>query len=488
MSEKQKRGWKPFGWWFKATDTPDERRLLTKLDLLIVPYAVLAYWTMFFDQANLNNAYVSGLKEDLGFYGNELVQLQTLYNLGATLGQIPFAYIFTRVPMSWVIPFLNVAWGIFTLTQYRITSYAELAAYRFLVGVFEAVYFPAVHYVLGAWYRGTEIGRRGGMFYCGLPTGILTASFIQSAASASLDGRAGLAGWRWMFIICGVLTIPIGILGYFVLPGTPDKPNRIVLNDKDLEVSKARLARDNHGIDQTFKWSNLKKAYRNKKIWGFIILDVLFWQAGLMVTSGAFLLWLKSLDRYSDSKLNALGAIPSAVGIFSVLLICFSSDLFLGPVWAITVSHTWNIVGTIIMVVWDVKEGALWFSFCTVYFAIAMSSALYGWVNTELRANAVERSITLITINIIAQSTTAWTPLLVQKTVDAPRFKIGYSFVLGCSICLILWSHVLNTVFKRDERKRLAREGLEHGAVELVNSDTEPEQIQVHQHGPEKIA
>ncbi|KAL2423253.1 putative transporter SEO1 [Exophiala dermatitidis] len=447
MSEKQKRGWKPFGWWFKATDTPDERRLLTKLDLLIVPYAVLAYWTMFFDQANLNNAYVSGLKEDLGFYGNELVQLQTLYNLGATLGQIPFAYIFTRVPMSWVIPFLNVAWGIFTLTQYRITSYAELAAYRFLVGVFEGVYFPAVHYVLGAWYRGTEIGRRGGMFYCGLPTGILTASFIQSAASASLDGRAGLAGWRWMFIICGVLTIPIGILGYFVLPGTPDKPNRIVLNDKDLEVSKARLARDNHGIDQTFKWSNLKKAYRNKKIWGFIILDVLFWQAGLMVTSGAFLLWLKSLDRYSDSKLNALGAIPSAVGIFSVLLICFSSDLFLGPVWAIT-----------------------------------------GWVNTELRANAVERSITLITINIIAQSTTAWTPLLVQKTVDAPRFKIGYSFVLGCSICLILWSHVLNTVFKRDERKRLAREGLEHGAVELVNSDTEPEQIQVHQHGPEKIA
>lgn len=80
---------------------------------------------------------MSGLKEDLGFYGNQLVDLQTLYNLGATLGQIPFAYTFTRVPMSWVIPFLNVAWGVFTLLQYRVTSYAELAAYRFLVGVFE---------------------------------------------------------------------------------------------------------------------------------------------------------------------------------------------------------------------------------------------------------------------------------------------------------------------------------------------------------------
>lgn len=73
----------------------------------------------------------------MNLQGNELVQLQTMYTLGAVLGQLPFAYLFTKFPMSWLIPFMDVAWGIFTLLQYRVTSYSELAAYRFLVGWFE---------------------------------------------------------------------------------------------------------------------------------------------------------------------------------------------------------------------------------------------------------------------------------------------------------------------------------------------------------------
>lgn len=84
-----------------------------------------------------DNAYVGGLKEDLGFHGNELVHLQTIYVVGAVTGQIPFLFLFTRVPMYWIIPFLDIAWGIFTLLQYRVHTYAELMAYRFLVGWFE---------------------------------------------------------------------------------------------------------------------------------------------------------------------------------------------------------------------------------------------------------------------------------------------------------------------------------------------------------------
>ena len=45
--------------------------------------------------------------------------------------------------MYYLNPFLDVAWGIFTLLQYRVTSLAELAAYRFLVGWFEAAFFSA---------------------------------------------------------------------------------------------------------------------------------------------------------------------------------------------------------------------------------------------------------------------------------------------------------------------------------------------------------
>jgi MFS family permease len=92
---------------------------------------------------------VSGLREDLNLHGNELVQLQTMYTVGAVVGQLPFAYFFTKFPMSWVIPFLDIMWGVFTLLQYRVTSFGELMAYRFFVGWFEAAFFPGMHYIFG---------------------------------------------------------------------------------------------------------------------------------------------------------------------------------------------------------------------------------------------------------------------------------------------------------------------------------------------------
>ncbi|KAF2659110.1 MFS general substrate transporter [Lophiostoma macrostomum CBS 122681] len=440
--------------WFQKQDTPEERKLIFKLDLLIVPYVFLSYWVKYIDQANINNAYVGGLKEDLGFHGNELVRLQTLYVLGAVLGQIPFMYLFTRIPMFYLIPFLDVAWGIFTLLQYRVHTFAELAAYRFLVGWFEAAFFPAIHFIFGSWYRGDEIARRGGVFYVGLTLGTLTAGLIQAGASSRLDGVHGLAGWRWMYIICSIITIPVGILGLLVLPGTPAKPNRLVMKDHDLAIASARLRRAGHALEGKVTWHTFLKIAKNPRIWALLLLDIFFWNGSINTSSGGYLLWLKSLKRYSSARVNELGAISPALGIFYTLGICFASDLFLGPAWAITVAHVWNAIGLIILTIWDVPESATWFAFMTTYSAVAMSSVLYGWINSQLSYSPAERSVALVFANTLAQSTTAWTPLLVFKTVEAPRFKKGYPFVLANAVCLIILAHIIQYTIKRRRQSK----------------------------------
>ncbi|KAJ5112489.1 hypothetical protein N7532_000534 [Penicillium argentinense] len=444
--------------WFADHDTKEERRLILKLDLLIIPYAFLAYWTKYIDQANINNAYVSGLKEDLGLYGNELVQLQMMYTIGAVVGQLPFAFLFTKLPMHWIIPFMDIAWGIFTLVQYRANSYAELAAYRFLVGWFEAAYYPGMHYIFGSWYRSDEIARRGGCFYVGLTLGTLTASLIQAGTSSRLDGVNGLAGWRWMYIICAVITLPVAILGYFLLPGTPEKANRLILKEKDLDLAKSRLEKASHSIkEETVSWRAILNVGRNWRLWALLWLNIFFWNGSVNTTTGGYQLWLKSLNRFSTSRLNELAAASPALGIFYTLFVCFASDLLLGPAWAITFSHTWNIIGLIILVVWNVPESALWFAFLTTYSAVAMSSVLYGWINSQLRASPVQRAVALVFVNMIAQSTTAWTPLLVFKTVEGPRFTKGYSFVLGNAICLIALAHIVQHFVSQEEKRELGR-------------------------------
>ncbi|KAL2795219.1 major facilitator superfamily domain-containing protein [Aspergillus keveii] len=458
LIKRQGRSWYH---WFAATDTPEERKLLLKLDLLIVPYAFIGFWINYIDSSNINNAWVAGLSEDLGFHGNELVDFQTIYQVGSVIGQIPFAFLFPKLPMNWLIPGMELFWGVFTLLQFRANSYSELMAYRFLIGLFEAPFFVGVHFVLGSWYRADEIGRRGGIFYIGLTLGSLTASLIQSAASANLEGVAGLAGWRWQFIIVSLMTFVVAIAGFFIWPGTPDIPNKLFLSDAELSLARKRMADNGTGSNVDTNTNTavpkvnlalLKSIFTDWKIYTLTIWDILFWNSDPQPWGG-YLLWLKSLNRFSTSSVNRIGSSSPGLGIAYVLFINFSSDLWLGRTNSIILAHVVNIASMTILVVWTVPESALWFAFNIYYFDIAMSSVLYGWANDILRHRKEERAITLIIMNTAPTAIRAWIGLLVFKTVDSPRFTKGYSYCLANSIAIIPWTLLVRYLHKRYEKR-----------------------------------
>jgi MFS transporter, ACS family, pantothenate transporter len=88
---------------------------------------------------NVNNAFLSGIEEDLQMYGNQLVTSTSIYTVGYVIGQIPSNLLLTRVSPRWVIPSLEVGWGIATICTSTVQSYRALYAVRFLVGLFEYV-------------------------------------------------------------------------------------------------------------------------------------------------------------------------------------------------------------------------------------------------------------------------------------------------------------------------------------------------------------
>lgn len=388
----------------------------------------------------IDNAYVSGLSDDLNFNGNQLVQFQTIFTVGNVVGLLPFMYLFPRVPMHLLVPTLDLCWGVFTLLQYRAQSYSEIMAYRFLVSIFEASYFPGVHFVLGSWYKSDEIGRRGGTFYVGLTLGTLTASLLQAAATTYLDGHNGLAGWRWLFIINAIITLPLAFLGYFIWPGTPARPNRLVLTEHDLELARSRLERQGSRTQSVpFSWTLLKRVFKNWKFYVLVFWDTLFFNTS--ANTAAFLLWIKSLARYDTATMNNLAAISPALGIFFVLIINYSADLWVSRATAITAASAVNFTALVILAIWNVPEAAKWFAFSVSYSAVAVSSVLYGWANVILKDNIEERALTLILMTAIATSTNAWIPLLVYPTVESPRFPKGYvySAVMVASLVIMTW-------------------------------------------------
>jgi hypothetical protein len=254
-----------------------------------------------------------------------------------------------------------------------------------------------------------------------------------------------------MYIICAIITIPVGILGYFVIPGSPDQPNRRVLSQHDIDVGESRLKKAGHASHGKLNILSLKGMFKKPQFWAIVIIDIFFWNQGIHISAGTFLLWIKSLNRYTAAKVNELGVIAPGLGIFYTLFVCFASDLVIGPAWAITLAAGWNIIGLIILTIWKVPEPALWFAFSTIYSANALSSVFHGWVNTQLRASPAQRSFTLVLINAISQSSTAWTPLLVFPTVEAPRFPKGFAFTLASAVLLIIATHILHWYLKRAE-------------------------------------
>ena len=135
--------------------------------------------------------------------------------------------------------------------------------------------------ITGSWYRADEYGRRAGFFYVGLTLGTLTAALIQSAASSGLEGVHGLAGWRWMYIICAIITIPIGLLGIIIIPGTPERPNTWILSEKDVQLSKDRLRRAGHKVEGVVTLQTFVRIAKSPRVWALLLLDIFFWNGSV---------------------------------------------------------------------------------------------------------------------------------------------------------------------------------------------------------------
>lgn len=459
LQAKKRKWWA----WFEETDTPEEKRLIIKLDILLCFFSFVMYWVKYLDQSNVNNAYVSGMKEELGMKGNDLVNTQVVYTVGSVVFQLPMMYLVHRMPCNLLVPLMDFGWGLFTLAIYRANSVGELQAYRFFVGVFESAFYPTIHYLLGSWYKPSEYARRGSIYYFGQMLGLLTAGLLQSAAYEHLHMTLGISGWRWMFILDTVCSLPIAIYGIWSIPGLPKKCYSIFLTDEDIYIARKRLTDANISMDTTktdfFNKDLWKEILCDWKYYSFVFLNILLWNNS-NGSSGAYLLWLKSLNEYSIPMINKLSTITPALGIVWIYMTGAISDLGRSRWGAVVFSQSINCAGNIILAVWDLPKGAIWFAFCLQYFGWAVASIDFAWAADATRHNPQVRAITAVSMNMFGQATTAFTSVLVWKTVEAPRYLKGYSFTATSAFVMIIWASVILPLYKKDERKHAHENGI----------------------------
>ena len=457
--------------WFPDGTTSTEKKLLFKLDILIAFYSFIGYWVKYIDSANLNNAYVSGMKEDIGMVGNDLINTQVLFTVGQIVMEVFWLFALQKVPVVYALFGSELCWSAFTLGTYKINNVKSLKAIRFLVGASEAAYFPCIHYLLGNWYLPSEVGRRGAVFYGGQFLGVLTSGLLQSATFRNLSGIHGLEGWRWMFIVDGCLSFAVAILAYICVPGIPSKCYSIFLTDDEIRLARKRMIKN--GTDLSTKSSPIfdlkvwKKAFSTWHIYLLGFTNMLGFNTN-NTSSGSFVLWLKSLDKYSIGMINDLSTVPPALGILYVLIICVGADITRKRFLFIIISFLMNFLGNIILAIWDVSYGAKWFAFCFGYWSWSQSSVFNPLISDFFRKDAEVKTVGWMVIYIIGLQSSAWISKLIWPTVDSPRYKVGFSTCAGFSIGFCIMMVIAYFLYKRDER----REALENG-IYVYNSKTD---------------
>ncbi|KAK3306289.1 major facilitator superfamily domain-containing protein [Chaetomium strumarium] len=472
---------------------PAERKLVRKIDFFILTFCCLSYFLNYLDRSNLANAYVSGMKEDLNFQGDQLNQINTCFTVGYVLGQIPSNISLHYVKPRHFFPAMMVVWAALTMVTASTHSPQAIMAIRFFQGVAEASTFVGTHYILGSWYTERELGKRSGIFTASGLAGTMIGGFIQSGIYTSMDGRHGLRGWRWLFIIDGLITLPVAAYGLFLFPDTPATTTAPYLSPSERHLAVQRLKLHSHSHHQPsiapeesedtastetspkaspLTWTFARAVLTSWEWWGFIVLWIIAGETESFSSNSLLALYMKTppsqaTTRYTVPQLNNYPTGVPAVGIVSTLFWAALTDFLGGKRWMVGyfigvtgVATSGMILAAKGMMMNPGEEGeATAMVFGAYYWAgsvYACQATFFAWANdvcTRRQRPPVFRSVVLAGMNLGSNAVNAWWSLVFYGASMAPWFEKGMWAMIATSVALVLWTAGLSYVSSRAERR-----------------------------------
>ncbi|KAL4895493.1 major facilitator superfamily domain-containing protein [Aspergillus ambiguus] len=306
-----------------------KKRVMQKVDLRLVPMLSVLYLISHLDRSNIGNAKILGLPEDLGLSGLQ-------YNIALSLFFIP--YVLLEVPSNILLKkfkrpsvylgILILSWGtIMTLTGV-VRGFGGLLTVRLLLGIFEAGFFPGSVYLCSFWYMPRDLGTRVASFYC---ASALSGAFsgLLAAGISKMDGVGGYEGWRWIFIIEGLLTVVLGVLSFFLLIDSPR------LSSKWLDQDEIRYLDIQHFIKEGGQFKEDYQGTSWRDIWDMMLNWRIYLLASIMICQSACaygtkftLPTLTKAMGYEGTNAQLMTVPPYIAGAICAIIFCRLGDRY----------------------------------------------------------------------------------------------------------------------------------------------------------------
>ncbi|KAI6262016.1 hypothetical protein MCOR27_008125 [Pyricularia oryzae] len=397
------------------------RKATLKMDLIIMPIMVVMYILNYLDRQNIASAKLANIERDLSL---SPVQYQTAVSIlfvGYILMQIPSNMIVGKIKWPGLYICLGMAaWGIVSALMAIVHNYGGLLAARIFLGFVEAIFFPGALYFLSLFYNRRQYAFRTAILYSGSQLGNAFGGLF-AIAILNLEGKHGLEGWRWLFLVEGVMTTGLAIIFAFILPNS----NKKILNltEEECEWVQWNFIKDQgqeDNSDEITATRGLVLALTDVKTW--LLCGTLY--ATYIV--GAVVNFFPSVVGglgYDRNTTYGLTAPPFILCVFCMLINGFHSDR--------TQERFWHVVGPLgvtlvanVIAVSTLSIGARYTAMMLLPASFYSSAVVtLSWITGSLSQPAAKRASAIALINALCNTPNIWASYLYG---GAPRFLVAF--------------------------------------------------------------
>ncbi|CAG8299019.1 unnamed protein product [Penicillium nalgiovense] len=280
-------------------DNPDElhedvdpieaRKLLWKIDFMILPYLAVCYAFFYIDKTTLSYAAIFGIREDLDLYGTRYNWLSSIFYFGFLAWAFPTNFLMQRIRIGKYLGANIFMWGAFLMIQAACNSFETLAVLRALGGAAEACADPAFMLITSMWYTRREQPVRLGLWYTANGLGIALGGLLGYGIGHL---KGALPSWKYEFLVMYVdflvllLNLPIllnlssgalcsawGIVMFIFLPDSPVTAKG--LSKRERRIAVERLRENQTGVENKhLKPYQILEAFMDYKLYMFFILGM----------------------------------------------------------------------------------------------------------------------------------------------------------------------------------------------------------------------
>ena len=312
------------------------RRLRLKIDYRLCTIAGLLCSLDLLDSGIISNASVTSMLKDLGLdHGNRYSVSILIFTVASVFFQLPATLAVRILGPRIFFAVITFAFGLVTLCTAFIRSWKEMIVMRVLLGIFMSGIYPGLALLISSWYRREELQLRFAFLQCGEVIVLATGGIVNFGLN-NLDGRGGIKGWQWMYIVQGLMACLIGIVTYWWVVDFPENAQESFrfLDEAETKLAVARIQRDRGDVMPTpFSWSEVLRHFLDLKIYGFAAA---FFLLNLVSTALSYFLpiILQSGMGFSTNKSILLSAPPYYYAVIPVLISSWIGDKYRlrGPV------------------------------------------------------------------------------------------------------------------------------------------------------------